>query len=49
MTAILVAAFIAADSGEAFTADTVVSIRAITDMAIFRTATTVTDRLQLAP
>ena len=33
----------------AFTADTVVSIRAITDMAISRTATTVTDRLQLAP
>jgi hypothetical protein len=38
-----------ADSGAAFTADTVVSIRAITDMAIPRTATTVTDRLQLAP
>jgi len=38
-----------ADSGPAFTADTVVSIRAITDMAIPRTATTVTDRLQLAP
>jgi hypothetical protein len=37
------------DSDAAFTADTVVSIRAITGMAISRTATTVTDRLQLAP
>ena len=42
------AAFTAA-SGAAFTAGMVASTRAITDMAISRTATTVTDRLQLAP
>jgi len=42
------AAFTAA-SGATFTAGMVASTRAITDMAISRTATTVTDRLQLAP
>ena len=41
--------FHAAASGAAFTADTVVSIRAITDMAIPRTAITITDDLQPRP
>jgi hypothetical protein len=35
--------------GAAFTAGSAVSIRAITGMAISRTAITVTDRLRLAP
>jgi len=37
------------DSGAAFTAGSAASIRAITAMAISRTAITVTDRLRLAP